>query len=279
MPKTAIFKVAPALLGCSPNFGRSSPSTQYSVLQDVVSTTLYAAPHPLVKAGGFNLISSHGLVRAATSPASRETESLKGLPDGSDAAAVDRPSLCHAAPVHRHLAAGRCRIGGSTTEIRRLSSAFWRRSSPFTWSLARFNTACTSCSTKLKEYISFIILLGALYVISGGIYVKGSLSGTPLANTALMAIGAVLASIIGTTGASVLLIRPLLRANKTRVAKAHIVVFFIFVVSNCGGLLTPLGDPPLFLGFLKGVPFLWTLERSGPSGWWSTSSAGDLQRL
>jgi Na+/H+ antiporter NhaD/arsenite permease-like protein len=117
---------------------------------------------------------------------------------------------------------------------------------------------------KVHEYISFIILLAALYIISGGIYVKGSLSGTPLANTGLMAIGAVIASFIGTTGASVLLIRPLLRANKTRVAKAHIVVFFIFIVSNCGGLLTPLGDPPLFLGFLKGVPFLWTLENLWP---------------
>jgi Na+/H+ antiporter NhaD/arsenite permease-like protein len=117
---------------------------------------------------------------------------------------------------------------------------------------------------KLKEYSSFIILLAALYVISGGIYIKGSLSGTPLANTALLAIGSVLASVIGTTGASVLLIRPLLRANQSRVAKAHVVVFFIFVVSNCGGLLTPLGDPPLFLGFLKGVPFLWTLEHLWP---------------
>lgn len=115
---------------------------------------------------------------------------------------------------------------------------------------------------KLKEYASFMILLGALYIISGGIYVKGSLSGTPLANTVLLAIGAVLASIIGTTGASVLLIRPLLRANRSRVNTAHVVVFFIFVVSNCGGLLTPLGDPPLFLGFLKGVPFLWTLRLS-----------------
>lgn len=117
---------------------------------------------------------------------------------------------------------------------------------------------------KIKEYSSFIILLGALYVISGGIYIKGSLNGTPLANTVLLAIGAVLASIIGTTGASVLLIRPLLRANKSRVAKAHIVVFFIFIASNCGGLLTPIGDPPLFLGFLKGVPFLWTLEHLWP---------------
>jgi len=111
---------------------------------------------------------------------------------------------------------------------------------------------------KVHEYVSFIVLLAALYVISGGVYVRGSLNGTPLANTALLSLGAAIASIVGTTGASVLLIRPLLRANKTRVAKAHIVVFFIFVVSNCGGLLTPLGDPPLFLGFLKGVPCEWT---------------------
>jgi Na+/H+ antiporter NhaD/arsenite permease-like protein len=113
---------------------------------------------------------------------------------------------------------------------------------------------------KAHEYASFLALLASLFVITGGIHVRGSLSGTPLLNTALLAIGAGLASIIGTTGASVLLIRPLLRANEPRVAKAHIVVFFIFIVSNCGGLLTPLGDPPLFLGFLKGVPFEWTLR-------------------
>jgi Na+/H+ antiporter NhaD/arsenite permease-like protein len=112
----------------------------------------------------------------------------------------------------------------------------------------------------LKDYASFIALLGALFVISGGIYIKGSLSGTPLANSALMAIGAALANLIGTTGASMVLIRPLLRANEKRRRQAHIVIFFIFVVSNCGGLLTPLGDPPLFLGFLKGVPFEWTLR-------------------
>ncbi len=111
-----------------------------------------------------------------------------------------------------------------------------------------------------REYVSFILLLGSLFVITGGIHVSGSLSGTPLLNTALLAIGALLANAIGTTGASVLLIRPLLRANAPRVRKTHIVVFFIFVVSNCGGLLTPLGDPPLFLGFLKGVPFTWTLS-------------------
>lgn len=112
---------------------------------------------------------------------------------------------------------------------------------------------------KIKEYGSFIALLGALYVISGGIYIQGSLSGTPIANTGLLALGAILASVIGTTGASVLLIRPLLRANQSRMKKVHVVIFFIFIVSNCGGLLTPLGDPPLFLGYLKGVPFEWTL--------------------
>jgi Na+/H+ antiporter NhaD/arsenite permease-like protein len=111
---------------------------------------------------------------------------------------------------------------------------------------------------KTAEYTSFIALLASLFVITGCIHVRGSLSGTPLLNTALLGLGALLASWIGTTGASVLLIRPLLRANAPRERKSHIVVFFIFTVSNCGGLLTPLGDPPLFLGFLKGVPFEWT---------------------
>jgi Na+/H+ antiporter NhaD/arsenite permease-like protein len=113
---------------------------------------------------------------------------------------------------------------------------------------------------KLMEYVSFIMLLAALFTISGGIYLQGSLSGTPLVNSAMMGIGAVLANLIGTTGASVVLIRPMLRANRTRHRKVHVVVFFIFIVSNCGGLLTPLGDPPLFLGFLMGVPFEWTLR-------------------
>ena len=112
---------------------------------------------------------------------------------------------------------------------------------------------------KAKEYSSFIILLGSLFVVTGGIHVRGSLSGTPLLNTILIGIGAMLASVIGTTGASVLLIRPLITANKARERVSHVVIFFIFAVSNCGGLLTPLGDPPLFLGFLKGVPFEWTL--------------------
>jgi Na+/H+ antiporter NhaD/arsenite permease-like protein len=113
---------------------------------------------------------------------------------------------------------------------------------------------------KAHEYVAFVLLLGSLFVITGGIYVRGSLSGTPLVNTGVLALGGVLASLIGTTGASVLLIRPLLRANAPRRDKAHVVVFFLFVVSNCGGLLTPLGDPPLFLGFLRGVPFEWTLS-------------------
>jgi Na+/H+ antiporter NhaD/arsenite permease-like protein len=113
---------------------------------------------------------------------------------------------------------------------------------------------------KLEEYVSFVLLLFALFAISSGIVVRGSLAGTPRTNTAILALGAVLANAIGTTGASLVLIRPLLRANAGRRRNVHVVVFFVFVVSNCGGLLTPLGDPPLFLGFLKGVPFEWTLR-------------------
>lgn len=116
----------------------------------------------------------------------------------------------------------------------------------------------------LAEYLPFVILLTALFVVAGGIYIRGSLTGTPLLNTGILAIGAVLASFMGTTGASMLLIRPLIRANVQRSRMTHIVVFFIFVVSNAGGSLTPLGDPPLFLGFLKGVPFTWTFFHIWP---------------
>lgn len=111
-----------------------------------------------------------------------------------------------------------------------------------------------------EEYISFVLLLGSLFVISGGVYVRGRMACTPAMNTLVLTIGTAIASFVGTTGASMLLIRPLLRANSVRNRVAHIVVFFIFTVSNCGGLLTPLGDPPLFLGFLKGVPFEWTFR-------------------
>jgi len=112
----------------------------------------------------------------------------------------------------------------------------------------------------IHDYVAFIVVIGALFVITGGIHIQGSLSGTPLVNTGMLGLGAVLANLLGTTGASVLLIRPLLRANKSRRRTAHIVVFFIFLVANCGGLLTPVGDPPLLLGFLKGVPFEWPLR-------------------
>jgi Na+/H+ antiporter NhaD/arsenite permease-like protein len=111
----------------------------------------------------------------------------------------------------------------------------------------------------LLDYVPFIILIGTLFVIGGGILVRGTLRGSPWVNAAIMATGAALASWIGTTGAAVLLIRPLLRANRQRRRKAHTIVFFIFLVANIGGVLTPLGDPPLFLGFLHGVPFFWSL--------------------
>jgi Na+/H+ antiporter NhaD/arsenite permease-like protein len=114
------------------------------------------------------------------------------------------------------------------------------------------------------EYIPFIVLLTALYAVSGGIFIRGNLHGSPSLNTAILAIGAFLASFMGTTGASMLMIRPLIRANDNRKHVAHVVVFFIFIVSNAGGSLTPLGDPPLFLGFLKGVDFFWTLQHLFP---------------
>jgi len=112
---------------------------------------------------------------------------------------------------------------------------------------------------EVSGYTSFIILLLSLYTISGGIVVRGDIPAHPITNTGILAIGAVLANFIGTTGASMLLIRPILRINSQREHKSHVPIFFIFVVSNVGGLLTPLGDPPLFLGFLRGVDFFWTL--------------------
>ena len=110
------------------------------------------------------------------------------------------------------------------------------------------------------DYVSFIVLLGGLFVISGGILLEGDLEATTRTNATLLGAGALLASFVGTTGASMLLIRPLLQTNRERKRVAHTVVFFIFLVSNIGGCLTPLGDPPLFLGYLIGVPFTWTLR-------------------
>jgi Na+/H+ antiporter NhaD/arsenite permease-like protein len=110
------------------------------------------------------------------------------------------------------------------------------------------------------DYLAFLALLGSLFTVSGGIHISGAFAGLPYINTLFLGFGAVLSSFLGTTGASMVLIRPLLRANQLRRHKTHIVVFFIFIVSNCGGLLTPLGDPPLYLGFLKGVPFWWTFR-------------------
>ncbi len=112
----------------------------------------------------------------------------------------------------------------------------------------------------IADYLPFIIILIALYTVSGNILLKGTLVGTPVINTIILLIGTVLASWMGTTGASMLLIRPFLKANKNRKNKTFMVVFFIFLVANVGGSLTPLGDPPLFLGFLRGVPFFWTFQ-------------------
>jgi Na+/H+ antiporter NhaD/arsenite permease-like protein len=112
----------------------------------------------------------------------------------------------------------------------------------------------------ILEYIPFIILLWALFTVAGGIHVKGTLTGTPALNVLLLIIGTALASWMGTTGASMILIRTIIRANAWRRYKVHVIIFFIFLVSNIGGSLTPLGDPPLFLGFLLGVPFFWTMK-------------------
>jgi Na+/H+ antiporter NhaD/arsenite permease-like protein len=111
----------------------------------------------------------------------------------------------------------------------------------------------------LEEYFSFISLIGSLFVVAGGIHIKVKDEATPLANVVFLAIGAVVANVIGTTGASMVLIRPWIRMNKIRISPFH-VVFFIFIVSNVGGALTPIGDPPLFLGYLRGVPFFWLIE-------------------
>ena len=131
----------------------------------------------------------------------------------------------------------------------------------------------------LAEYLSFIVLLFALYVVAGGILVTGNLRGTPWTNAGILAFGTAIASLVGTTGAAMILIRPLIRANAGRAHNAHVVIFFIILVANIGGALTPLGDPPLFVGFLRGVEFFWTAQHL----WLQTrdrraAGAGDLRR-
>ncbi len=153
-------------------------------------------------------------------------------------------------------------------------SAFWALTFliPF---VAQFGLAVAVhdvTHTLLAEYLPFIILLFALFTVTGGIHIKGNMHGTPALNTGILALGTVFASVMGTTGASMLLIRPLLRANDARRHKTHVVIFFIFLVANIGGALTPLGDPPLFLGFLKGVDFFWTTKAL----FWPTVTAASI---
>jgi Na+/H+ antiporter NhaD/arsenite permease-like protein len=119
----------------------------------------------------------------------------------------------------------------------------------------------------LHDYLPFVVLLGALYTVAGGVRLTGTLRGTPAVNSLLLLGGTVLASVVGTTGAAMLLVRPLIRANRRRRHVAHVFVFFIILVGNIGGALSPLGDPPLFLGFLQGVPFFWpTVHLAAPMG-------------
>ncbi len=125
--------------------------------------------------------------------------------------------------------------------------------------LVRHPQGSVTVGHTFHEYFSFISLIGSLFVVAGGIHLKIRDEATPLANVTFLAIGAVVANLIGTTGASMVLIRPWIRMNKIRISPYHI-VFFIFIVSNLGGALTPIGDPPLFLGFLRGIPFFWLLE-------------------
>jgi len=130
---------------------------------------------------------------------------------------------------------------------------------PVVWFLTRHELSA-ELHHCLLDYLTFICTLGALYVAAGGVFANADLKATPFVNVSLVLVGSLLASIIGTTGASVLMIRPLLRTNKQRKHTGHLVPFFILAVSNAGGLLTPLGDPPLLVGFVGGVPFFWTLK-------------------
>lgn len=131
---------------------------------------------------------------------------------------------------------------------------------PYTACFGSLSALSVVSHALFTEYVPFILLLLALFIVSGGILIKGDLRGTPKVNTLMLLVGTLLASIMGTTGAAMLLIRPLIKANQQRKNKVHIIVFFIFLVANIGGGLTPLGDPPLFLGFLNGIDFLWVTK-------------------
>lgn len=135
---------------------------------------------------------------------------------------------------------------------------------PFLFAYGAEVTAEQLAEVIIGDYIPFIVLLLGLYVVAGGMHIGGTIVGTTRNNVIILLIGGFLASWVGTTGAAMLLIRPLLRANLWRRYRAHIVIFFIFIVANMGGCLTPLGDPPLFLGYLRGVPFFWTLQHIWP---------------
>ena len=135
---------------------------------------------------------------------------------------------------------------------------------PFTVAYGLEISAEQLSETIIGDYIPFIVLLLGLFVVAGGIHIRGTIVGTTKNNVILLLVGTLIASWVGTTGAAMLLIRPVLRANLWRKHKAHIVIFFIFLVANMGGCLSPLGDPPLFLGYLRGVPFFWTIEHIWP---------------
>ena len=135
---------------------------------------------------------------------------------------------------------------------------------PFFFVFGAHETIYELIHTIVLDYVPFLLLLIALYAVAGGIVIKGSIVGTPKVNLVILAIGTVLASVIGTTGAAMVLIRPLIRANEWRKRKMHTIIFFIFLVCNIGGSLTPVGDPPLFMGYLRGVPFFWCLTHLWP---------------
>lgn len=148
-----------------------------------------------------------------------------------------------------------------------LTPRFWRKYHTLFLSLLSIPVLALTAAVNVDwlfkaftDYVSFICLLGALFSIGGSLYVHGTPKANPITNILFMAFGAISASFIGTLGASMLLIRPLIRSNRGRKHEAHVIIFFIFIVSNAGGLLTPLGDPPLLLGYLSGIPFWWTLK-------------------